>query len=93
MGTRNRDVVIGVKARLSNAVADVNEAYDFAGDTYDFYAGLGRDSIDGAGMPHVVPLGWRYHPGLDVIDIGGESGVTNRPAVDHTLTRRVSAAA
>jgi pyridoxamine 5'-phosphate oxidase family protein len=23
-------------------------------------------------MPHVVPLGWRYNPGLDVIDIGGQ---------------------
>ena len=33
---------------------------------------LGRlATIDGAGMPHVVPLGWRYNPELDVIDIGG----------------------
>ena len=34
-------------------VADVNDAYDFAGATYDFYRALGRDSIDGAGMPIV----------------------------------------
>lgn len=27
---------------------------------------LGRlETIDGAGMPHVVPLGWRYNPELD----------------------------
>ena len=33
---------------------------------------LGRlGSIDSAGMPHVVPLGWRYNPTLDTIDIGG----------------------
>jgi Zn-dependent metalloprotease len=29
---------------------DVNDAYDFAGDTYGFFAGLGRDSLDDAGM-------------------------------------------
>jgi pyridoxamine 5'-phosphate oxidase family protein len=27
-------------------------------------------TIDAAGMPHVVPLGWRYNPALDTIDIG-----------------------
>jgi len=32
-------------------VADVNFAYDFSGHTYNFFAGLGRDSLDGAGMP------------------------------------------
>jgi pyridoxamine 5'-phosphate oxidase family protein len=33
---------------------------------------LGRlGSIDPAGMPHVVPLGWRYNPALDAIDVGG----------------------
>ncbi|MDP9295022.1 MAG: M4 family metallopeptidase, partial [Actinomycetota bacterium] len=35
----------------ANAVADVNDAYDFAGDTYDFFLGLGRDSVDGQGLP------------------------------------------
>ncbi|HEX3089486.1 MAG TPA: M4 family metallopeptidase, partial [Ilumatobacteraceae bacterium] len=29
---------------------DVNSAYDLSGVTYNFYAGLGRDSIDGAGL-------------------------------------------
>src|SRR5438552_5094962 len=33
---------------------------------------LGRlATIDGAGMPHVVPLGWAYNPALDTIDVGG----------------------
>ena len=34
-------------------VSDVNDAYDYAGVTYDFYAALGRDSIDGEGMPMI----------------------------------------
>lgn len=33
---------------------------------------LGRlATIDGDGMPHVVPLGWTYNPALDTIDVGG----------------------
>jgi pyridoxamine 5'-phosphate oxidase family protein len=34
---------------------------------------LGRlATIDAAGMPHLVPLGWRYNPALDTIDVGGQ---------------------
>jgi len=33
-----------------HAEPDVNDAYDFSGDTYDFFAGLGRDSLDDAGL-------------------------------------------
>jgi len=29
-------------------------------------------------MPHVVPLGWRYNPGLDAIDIGGRDFARSR---------------
>jgi bacillolysin len=43
-----------------HAVADVNDAYDFAGDTYDFFFGLGRDSLDDAGMTLVSTV--RYCP-------------------------------
>lgn len=33
---------------------------------------LGRlATIDGEGVPHVVPLGWTYNPELDTIDISG----------------------
>ena len=32
---------------------------------------LGRlATIDGDGLPHVVPLGWSYNPALDTIDVG-----------------------
>jgi pyridoxamine 5'-phosphate oxidase family protein len=34
---------------------------------------LGRlATIDQAGMPHLVPLGWRYNAALDTIDVGGQ---------------------
>lgn len=33
---------------------------------------LGRlATIEPTGQPHVVPLGWRYNPDLDTIDISG----------------------
>jgi pyridoxamine 5'-phosphate oxidase family protein len=35
-------------------------------------AKLGRlATVDAAGMPHVVPVGWNYNPDQDTIDIGG----------------------
>jgi bacillolysin len=37
--------------------ADVNRAYDYYGDTYDFYfRAFGRDSIDGLGLPMVATV-------------------------------------
>jgi pyridoxamine 5'-phosphate oxidase family protein len=40
---------------------------------------LGRlATIDGTGMPHVVPLGWSYNPELDTIDIGGRDFARTR---------------
>ena len=33
---------------------------------------LGRlATVDRSGQPHVVPVGWRYNPTFDTIDIGG----------------------
>ncbi|HXH57948.1 PPOX class F420-dependent oxidoreductase [Iamia sp.] len=33
---------------------------------------LGRlATVDDTGQPRIVPLGWRYNPDLDTIDIGG----------------------
>jgi pyridoxamine 5'-phosphate oxidase family protein len=33
---------------------------------------LGRlATVDPAGLPHLVPLGWGYNPALDVIDVSG----------------------
>jgi len=40
---------------------------------------LGRlATIDENGMPHVVPLGWRYNEELDTIDIGGRDFARTR---------------
>ena len=47
--------------------------------TYLAKGKLGRlATIDGAGIPHVVPLGWRYNPEPDVIDIGGQDFARTR---------------
>jgi Zn-dependent metalloprotease len=44
-----------------HAVTDVNDAYEFSGDTYDFYDNEhDRDSLDNAGMPLVSTV--RYCP-------------------------------
>lgn len=41
------------------SIADVDNAYDFAGDTYDFFLDvLGRDSLDGQGMPLLSTVRW-----------------------------------
>ncbi len=43
---------------------DVDRAYDYAGDVYDYYyRAFGRDGIDGAGMALVVVANWNY-PGF-----------------------------
>ena len=35
---------------------------------------LGRlATVDGAGQPHVVPVGWRYNPELGTIDVMGRN--------------------
>ena len=47
--------------------------------TYLAKGRLGRlATIDGAGMPHVVPLGWHYNSGLDVTGIGGRGFARSR---------------
>jgi pyridoxamine 5'-phosphate oxidase family protein len=47
--------------------------------TYLAQSKLGRlATIDAAGMPHVVPLGWSYNSGLDTIDICGRDFARTR---------------
>ena len=42
-----------------HAVPDVNQAYDFSGDTYDFFFNrFGRDSLDDAGMNLLSTVRW-----------------------------------
>jgi Zn-dependent metalloprotease len=46
------------------SVADVNKAYDLLGDTYTFYRReVGRDSIDGRGLPMRATVRACYRPG------------------------------
>jgi pyridoxamine 5'-phosphate oxidase family protein len=42
-------------------------------------AKLGRlATVDAAGAPHVVPVGWNYNPKHDTIDIGGRNFAATR---------------
>jgi pyridoxamine 5'-phosphate oxidase family protein len=59
--------------------------------TYLANGKLGRlATIAGTGMPHVVPLGWRYNPELDTIDIGGRDFARTRKF--HNVRRNPNAA-
>ena len=56
--------------------------------TYLAKGKLGRlATIDSAGMPHVVPLGWRYNPELDTIDIGGRDFARTGNSIMRSTTR------
>ena len=47
----------------ATGIADVDAAYDYSGDTYDFFSTvLGRDSINDAGMPLVSTVQYRADP-------------------------------
>lgn len=47
-------------------------AFSAAERTYLDERRLGRlATVDGAGLPHVVPLGWTYNSALDTIDVSG----------------------
>ena len=35
-------------------------------------------TVDSAGMPHVVPVGWNYNPQTDTIDVGGRDFARTR---------------
>jgi len=49
------------EGEAATGIADVDQAYDYAGDVYNFYAAYhGRDSLDDAGMPLVATV--RYCP-------------------------------
>jgi pyridoxamine 5'-phosphate oxidase family protein len=53
----------------------------FTASEIDYLTGqrLGRLATVGAdGQPHVVPVGFRYNPNEDAIEIGGHSGFARR---------------
>lgn len=56
---------VRTEGQAAVGLADVDRAYDYAGDVYDYYwNNHGRDSLDGAGMPLVVTV--QYCP--DAVD-------------------------
>ena len=80
-------------------VQDVNDAYDFAGDTYDLFLGLGRDSLDGAGMtlkstvrhcptPAECPYGNAFWDGEQMVY--GQGFAAADDVVGHELTHGVT---
>ena len=52
---------------------------------------LGRlATVNGAGEPHVVPVGFRYNADLDAIDIGGHNLSRSKKFRDATATGRAA---
>ena len=46
-----------IEGQAATGIADVDEEYDYAGLTYDFFSSrFGRDSLDGAGLPLVATV-------------------------------------
>jgi Zn-dependent metalloprotease len=78
---------------------DVNSAYDLSGVTYDFYAALGRDSLDGAGLPLRSTVRYCAPTGSCPLDNAfwngsqmyyGESYASADDVVGHELTHGVT---
>ena len=76
----------------SSSVADVNNAFDLSGRTYDFYFALGRDSLDGAGMPLVstvrYPIDNAFWDGRQMVFGPGYAAADD--VVAHELTHGVT---
>ncbi|MFA6243093.1 MAG: M4 family metallopeptidase [Candidatus Hydrogenedentales bacterium] len=77
----------------ASAIADVNSAYDFLGDTYDFYLSEhGRDSIDGLGMNLSATV--RYGPMANAFWDGARmffgEGYATDDVTAHELTHGVT---
>ncbi|WP_026874893.1 PPOX class F420-dependent oxidoreductase [Jiangella gansuensis] len=53
--------------------------------------GLGRlATVDAAGRPRIVPLGWRYNPDEDALDLGGHDVAATRRFRDVQLNADVA---
>jgi len=88
-----------VEGGAASLVADVNTAYDYAGATYSFYQGLGRNSIDDNGMgitstvrycpaPTQCPYGNAFWNGSQMVYGAGYSSADD--VVAHELTHGVT---
>ena len=52
---------------------------------------LGRlATVDAEGRPHVVPVGFRYNPELDTVDIGGRNLATSKKFRDAGATGKAA---
>lgn len=92
--------LIRVEGGATSSITDVNQAYNFLGDTYNFYKNIhGRDSIDGKGMKlkatvrHCVvgyycPLSNAYWNGNQVVFGQGYAAADDVAA--HELTHGVT---
>ena len=68
---------VRVEGGAASPVADVDLAYDYAGDTYDFFKNrFGRDSLDGTGMPMNSTV--RYCGGVGAARSPTRSGTASR---------------
>ena len=47
-------------------------------------------TVDPSGQPHVVPVGYRYNPELEVIDIGGHDFAKRKKFRDVSHNQRVA---
>jgi Zn-dependent metalloprotease len=84
-----------------SGIVDVNNAYDYAGDTYNFYLNYhGRDSIDNAGMELILTTRYCedasdcpyhnafWHPNLLLMAFG--QGESSDDCVGHEMTHGVT---
>lgn len=84
---------VRVEGGAASLVTDVNNAYDFAGDTYDFFKDLGRDSLDDAGMTLLSTVRWgnNYQNAFwDGSQMVYGAGFTADDVVGHELTHGVT---
>ncbi len=86
-------------SNLSIRARDVNNAYNFSGDTYNFFAALGRDGLDGSGLRmdstvrycpagSTCPYGNAYWDGSQMVY--GQGYASADDVVAHELTHGVT---
>ncbi len=89
-----------IEGQTATKIADVDNAYTYLGDTYNFFFNnFGRDSIDGAGLPLIAtvkycpdayscPYGNAYWNGTQMVF--GDTYASGDDVVGHELTHGVT---